>query len=216
MARRFPDACARIVLGWDQASSVHTFEHGTVNSGLLQVLLEMRPALERYLMLRGAGAEEAEDVLQDVSLKLASASIGPVSEMKAYLYRMANNEFLLGRRSRNRRTRREEDWVGMNTGDPPELDERPSVEAQLIAGEQVQILQSVLDGLPERTASVFRRFRVDGEPQRQIAEDLGISVSAVEKHLARAYEAIASMRRRLDGDHMPARHLRSGARRDGI
>jgi len=62
------------------------------------------------------------------------------------------------------------------------------------------ILQRVFDELPERTRTIFRRFRLDGEPQRQIAADLGISVSAIEKHLTRAYEAVAAAKLRLDGD----------------
>lgn len=177
-------------------------------SGLLGAFLDLRPALHRYLMTRGASSEEGEDILQDVSLKLSSEATGPVEHARAYLYRMVNNHFLLHRRTAVRRTRREEDWADARSGDPPEVDEEPSAEARLIAHEQLAILQRVLDGLPERTRLIFRRFRMDGEPQRQIAADIGISVSAVEKHLARAYEAILAMRLRLDEDSALPRHLR--------
>ena len=104
--------------------------------------------------------------------------------------------------------RREEDWVDAHSGEEREIDEQPSVETHLIAREQLALLQRVLDGLPERTRIIFRRFRIDGEPQRQIAADIGISISAVEKHLARAYEAIAVARFRLDADVGGPRHLR--------
>lgn len=176
-------------------------------SGLFGAFLDLRPALQRYLMLRGAAADEAEDILQDLSLKLLAEAVGPVDQPRAYLYRMANNHFLLHRRTAGRRVRREEDWVDVRSGDPPELDETPSAEAQLIASEQLAILQQVLDRLPERTRQIFRRFRVDGEPQRQIAADIGISVSAIEKHLARAYEAILAARSRLSEEPGDPRHL---------
>jgi RNA polymerase sigma-70 factor (ECF subfamily) len=70
--------------------------------------------------------------------------------------------------------------------------------------------------LPERTRAIFRRFRLDGEPQRRIAEDIGISVSAVEKHLARAYEAIAAAKLRLDGVRRDPRHLSDERDRHGL
>lgn len=185
-------------------------------SGLLQAFLDARAALLRYLMLRGAAADEAEDILQEISVRLSSETIGPVAEPRAYLYRMATNQFLVHRRSQGRRIQREEDWVDAHSGEDREQDERPSAEAGLIARGQLAILQRVLDALPERTHMIFRRFRIDGEPQRRIADDLGISISAVEKHLTRAYEAIASAKLRLDGDHMPPRHLSCERGRHGF
>lgn len=182
-------------------------ERFMTDGGLVLLFGELRPALARYLMARGASSDEAEDILQDIHMKLLADNIGPVSQARAYLYSMANNHFLMHRRSAGRRVRREEDWAQINGGRDGEVDERPSVETELIAREQLAILQRVLDDLPERSRIIFRRFRIDGEPQRRIAEELGISVSAVEKHLARAYEAITSARLRWDEDRLDRRHL---------
>jgi RNA polymerase sigma factor (sigma-70 family) len=170
------------------------------NGGLLSAFSEHRPALLRYLRLRGATADEAEDILQEVHLKLWAEKPGPVDQPRAYLYTMTNNHFLLHRRTAGRRARREGAWMEAQAGEDPEVDERPTAEAGLIAREQLEILQRALDALPERTRTIFQRFRLDGEPQRQIAADIGVSVSAVEKHLTRAYEAIAAVKLRLDGD----------------
>ncbi|TGX55753.1 sigma-70 family RNA polymerase sigma factor [Sphingomonas gei] len=174
--------------------------------GLIPLFAELRPALSRFLQTRGASPDEAEDILQDVNIKLLADVSGPVAQPRAYLYKMTNNHFLLHRRTAGRRERREEDWVSAHGGDG-EADDQPSVETELIAREQLAILQRVLDGLPERTRVIFRRFRIDGEPQRAVAEELGISVSAVEKHLARAYEAISVAKLRLDEDHSSRRSL---------
>ena len=54
--------------------------------------------------------------------------------------------------------------------------------------------------LARRGQLVFRRFRVEGVSQRQIADELGISLSAVEKHLQKAYRALIEVRRRLDAE----------------
>lgn len=178
--------------------------------GLLALFAEMRPALLRYLASRGAGADEAEDVLQDVQVKLLVDAIGPVDQPRAYLYRMTNNHFLAARRTAGRRMRREEDWSSVQGGGGGEADQKPSAETELIARQQLAILQRVLDALPERTRKIFRRFRIDGEPQRLIAEDMGISVSAVEKHLARAYQAISDVKLRLDEDRATGRRPTAG------
>lgn len=177
--------------------------------GLVSAFLDCRPALLRYLRLRGATAEEAEDILQEVHLKLWGEKVGPVEQPRAYLYRMTNNHFLLHRRTVDRRARREGDWVNVHSGEEPELDERSSAEAALIAREQLEIVQRALDELPERTRIIFRRFRLDGEPQRDIAADLGVSISAIEKHLTRAYQVIAAVKRGLDGEESAPR-CRSG------
>ncbi|MBC3941096.1 RNA polymerase sigma factor [Sphingomonas albertensis] len=177
------------------------------NSGLLGILAETREALLRFLQLRGASLADAEDILQEVHLKLLAQSLGPVTEPRAYLYKMASNGFSLSRRTADRRARREDDWAGVHGGNDAEVNNRPTIETALIAREQLAILQRVLDGLPERTRMIFKRFRIDGETQRGIAEDLGISVSAVEKHLARAYAEIATAKLRLDADSIVPRHL---------
>lgn len=177
------------------------------HSGLLEAFLELRPALLRYLLLRGARTEEAEDTLQEVCVKLSGDILGEVEQPRAYLYRMTSNQFLLMRRTAHRHRQREAAWTDAQSSAGSEVDPQPSAEARLIAREEVAILQRVLDGLPERTRTIFREFRIENRSQREIAADCNISVSAVEKHLARAYQAIAAARLRLDGDLLPPRYL---------
>ncbi len=183
--------------------------------GLIPLFAELRPALARFLQARGASQDEAEDVLQDVNIKLLGERAGPIAQPRAYLYKMTNNHFLLHRRTAGRRERREADWVSAHGGSG-EADDQPSIETELIAREQLAILQRLLDRLPERTRTIFRRFRIDAEPQRVIAGELGISVSAVEKHLARAYEAISAAKLRLNEDHPDRRSLTGNRGRHDI
>lgn len=175
--------------------------------GLLGSLVALRPALLRYLKLRGATNEEAEDVIQEAALRLSEAKTGPVDQTKAYLYRVAHNEFLTLRRAGVRRKTREKDWVDSTTGDFPEIDQHASAEASLIDRERLAVVQATLNDLPDRTRSIFKRFRMDRTSQKTIAADLGISLSAVEKHLARAYEALTRAKIRLDEESLSPRHL---------
>lgn len=177
------------------------------SSGLLQTFFEIRAALYRFVIVRGATEAEAEDILQEMSVKLATEKVGPVAEPRAYLYKMASNHFQLHRRTEQRRTRREAHWVDAHSGVEKEVDPQASAEQTLIHREQLSLLRAVLGRLPERTRWIFDRFRIDGEPQRQIAQELGVSVSAVEKHLSKAYQEIASVRGLMDADQPLPRHL---------
>ena len=179
----------------------------TPDDGLLRMFADLRPALLRYLLARRATAAEAEDVLQDVYVTLSEAKFGPVAEPRAYLYRTVTNRLLDHRRSAARQSRRDQAWTEVNGGALIEQDDQPSAETQLIGRERLAIVQRYLDMLPERTTSIFRRFRIDGESQRSIAADLGISVSAVEKHLQQAYRAVVAVKADLDAEPRAARRL---------
>jgi RNA polymerase sigma-70 factor (ECF subfamily) len=96
--------------------------------------------------------------------------------------------------------------VVAQSGATLDADERPSPEQALIARERLALVSAALAALPERTLLAFRRYRIDGMPQRQIAGELGISLSAVEKHLQKAYQVVVETQKRLDADtHCPQR-----------
>ncbi len=166
-------------------------------SGLEAVFLNNRPALLRFLRARGAG-DSAEDLLQELWIKAAAAASGPVADPLAYLYRSANNLMLDKRRSEIRSSKRDEDWTGATGGAEIGVSDAPSSERMLIARERLAAAEAALHELGERTERVFRRYRVEGASQREIADEMGISLSAVEKHLQKAYRALVDLRRRLD------------------
>lgn len=58
--------------------------------------------------------------------------------------------------------------------------------------ELVSLVGSILAGLPERTREIFIKSRLEGLKNREISEELGISVTAVEKHISRALAALSS------------------------
>lgn len=169
------------------------------------MLLQQRPALLRYLAVRRLAPDEAEDLLQDLYLKLAAGTPGPVAEPRAYLYRMAENLLLDRRRAQGRRAGREQAWTAARLGATGDADDRPSAEQVLIGRERLAAVTDALAALPERTVAVFRRYRIDGVAQKEIAAEFGISLSAVEKHLQRAYRTLVEAQARLDADLPPPR-----------
>jgi RNA polymerase sigma factor (sigma-70 family) len=188
------------------------------DGGLAKVFMDHRDALHRFLRARLRGTGDPEDILQDLWVKLQSAETGPVAEPLAYIYRMAENLVLDRRRSAMRRTSRETEWtkVQIDGSLGMAVDSQPDAERHLLARDHLQRVNKVLDGLPERTAFAFRSVRIDGAAQKEIAAHMGISLSAVEKHLQRAYRAVLAIQRNLDaGNDIPERHGIEGHGNDG-
>lgn len=171
-------------------------------SGLRQMCLALRPELRRFLLSRRVGEADAEDLLQDLFLRVETSVTGPVRSPRAYLYQMLNNMAHTRRRTEARQQARDADWLGAPAGavtaemEMPDLS--PDPETTLLARDHLARVEARLAKLPERTAHVFRQHRIEGVSQKIIARDLGISLSAVEKHLQRAYAAVLDIRSRLD------------------
>ena len=157
-----------------------------MSAGLKAVFLAERAMLFRLMTARLRDPDAAEDVLQDLWLRLEGTPSGPVADPTAYLFRMANNLALDRRRSDMRRSSRDQAWRELQ----PDGSDFPTAEDVLIGRERLAALEAAVAALPERTAAIFRAYRFEGRPRKDIAADLGISVSAVEKHLHRAYRAI--------------------------
>ena len=169
-----------------------------MDSGLVAVFLQNRPALLRFLRALGAG-DTAEDLLQELWIKASAGASQPIADPLAYLYRAASNLVLDARRAELRRGRREEDWTKAG-GSGLEASDVASGERMAISRDELRLVGAALSDLGERTDAIFRRFRIDGASQREIADEMGISLSAVEKHLQKAYRTLIELRRRFDAE----------------
>jgi RNA polymerase sigma-70 factor (ECF subfamily) len=165
-------------------------------TGLQAIFFANRDRLLRFLAAHGAG-DAAEDLLQELWIKVSTGTPGPVAQPLSYLYRAANNLMLDRYRSVRQAARRDSDWSAAAT-DGADRAQDPVGERPLIAREHLRIVQEALDGLGERVAFAFRRHRIDGVPQKLIARELGVSLSTVEADLRKAYRALIEVRRRLD------------------
>lgn len=165
-------------------------------SGLNAIFIANRERLLRFLAAHGAG-DAAEDLLQDLWLKIEAAPPGPVGNPLSYLYRTANNLIIDRHRATTQAVKRDHAWSESVSGTAGQSD-TPSSERQIIAQQQLEQVQQALDGLGQRASRIFRRHRIDGIAQKDIAAELGISLSTVESDLRLAYRTMIDLRTRFD------------------
>jgi RNA polymerase sigma-70 factor (ECF subfamily) len=129
--------------------------------------------------------DEAEEVVQEVMLELwhRRATIDPTRPVQAWLFRSARNRALNVLRHA-RVVQHTEPVVQSLAGAPPPAD-------ALVAERDLDAaLHEALAELPPRCRDVFLRSRRDGLRNAEIADQLGISVKAVEGLIGRALKAL--------------------------
>lgn len=133
-----------------------------------------------------------EDLVQDAFVKFWTKYPGVTNQSEAsrLLFTITRNTCLNFLKSRSASEK-----VTLDSGDIGE--ERlynydfhfSTAEKDCLSHELQAQVDGVLKNLPEKCRQVFEMSRIDGLRNKEIAEELGISVSAVEKHIARALRA---------------------------
>jgi len=141
-----------------------------------------RPALMAYFLRRLRNHAEAEDMTQDVFVRLARSDRSAMRSAQAYIFQIAAN--LLRDRARREKHRFEyrselqsQDGLGVDTIDPD----------RILANQQaVSALAIALADLPDLTRRIFICHRLEAISRPAIAEAFSLSESAVDRHLAKA------------------------------
>ena len=148
-------------------------------------LAQYGPALRRYFRRR-AGAAEAEDLVQEVFIRLVARTRGDaVEDVERYLFRIANNVLISRHRHDTALVRRADDAI-----EPFDRADEISPERALIGKQALSALAVAVQGLPPRTREAFVYHRFEEMTYAAIAERMSISASGVEKHIQRAMEHI--------------------------
>lgn len=147
---------------------------------LMDVCLESRLKIVRYLASRVGNIDVAEDLFNDLWLKLQHAdNVRPIN-CEGYVYRMASNIVIdhMRREGVARRTKQELEQLNA-------LDVGQSItpERQLIASEEVLRMKKVIADLPNLSRQIFFMNRFEGLSQREIASRVNLSPTMVFKHI---------------------------------
>jgi RNA polymerase sigma factor (sigma-70 family) len=158
--------------------------HEPIESAAVEALsLRFRPALIGYFRRRIRDSAEAEDLAQEVFLRmLRRGNVSGLEDVRAYLFETASSVLVdRARRGAVRHRSKHESF------DPyTHAGETFPIERVFIGKESLNRASIALLELPERTRTIFVLRRIEGMRYADVARRLGISVSAVEKHMVRA------------------------------
>ena len=180
---------------------------GRSTSLISKVFLENSGFLKKFLGRFLSERQDIEDVVQETYLRAYNAEQhnrqtgDPIDYPKAFLFKIAKN---LALTELSKKSRRITDYI-----DDIELtlltENGSTTEEELEAREHINIICEAITAMPERRQRVYLMRKVHGASHREIAGTLGISVSAVEKHLLKAMLACREHIRRHEQEQQIAR-----------
>jgi RNA polymerase sigma-70 factor (ECF subfamily) len=145
--------------------------------------------LSSLLRRLGRSREDAEDLIQEAFLRLhVYCQTHEVRQEEAFLVRTVQNLAVDAHRRSHANS-----YVEAPVESLAVLDLHPTPDEDFALKQRLDQVRAVLDSLKPRTREVFLMHRIDGYSSRQIAATFEITVSAVEKHIARAVLALMSV-----------------------
>ncbi|NIB43892.1 sigma-70 family RNA polymerase sigma factor [Pseudomaricurvus alkylphenolicus] len=152
-------------------------------------------SLLRFLTRRLSDPHEAEDIAQDAYHNLLRMDAPEELEnARAYLFQTAANLA----QNRMRKQRRQDHYQHSVVAEADEDSGLDTASAEKTAAAQLELekVMAAVELLPEKCRRVFTMSRAEHKSYPQISEELGISVSTVEKHLIKALD---HLRKQLSG-----------------
>lgn len=160
------------------------------------IVAQMRPILVQYFKRKCRNADEAEDLAQDVLMRvLQHAHWESVEQAKGYIFRAAVNRW------RDRRRKALTHGVNLEWDEAARtkgLNEEITPERVLAVEQELDRVAVALQELDGRTRDVLMLIRLERMKYAEAAEMLGISVSTVEKALVKALAHLARRAGRKD------------------
>ena len=151
--------------------------------------LSYSPMVERFLRAATKDRQAADDLSQDIFLKIWTnrAGLGRIRSFKAYLFTMCRNavyDWLSTHKRAVSLPFGDEILEGLLIGNLQEEMEKEDL---------LMLLDLAVSTLPEQREAVFRLSRFQGMKNKEVARELGISEKTVEYHLSKAVAELRSM-----------------------
>ena len=134
-----------------------------------------------FCINNGQSKSDAEEVLQDVFFKLwiKRKKLTSGGNLQAYLFTLARNVIIDKYRQLMKRKAMVDYQIHF-------LEPENETENAVLFNELNAEIQKTLNSLPQLCKLVFQMSRLKGYSNREIAEELNISIKTVENHISRA------------------------------
>lgn len=162
----------------------------TKQTFLKQLFDEYGAPLVRFLTNRVHDEEEASDLAQEAFLRIYNLEHPQkLTNARAFLFRTAANLVI----DRGRREKVHARFLESESASPDDSDKSgyhsPSAERAVAAEQQLTVIYRTIDRLPPNCRRAFLLHRGQNLTYSEIARELGISTSMVEKHVIEALKA---------------------------
>jgi RNA polymerase sigma-70 factor (ECF subfamily) len=159
--------------------------------GLEALYRKYSQALYRFLARSHVQRDDVPDIVQETYCRVLNyGELERIRYPRAFLLRVAHNVAL--NVAKHRRTAGDHD--AMNVSDLELADEQPSAYRRLKAEQELTIVRAALTELSPKCREVFVLNRFEHRTYGEIAQELGLSVSMIEKYVS---QALAHLRKRL-------------------
>lgn len=168
------------------------------STDLERLFRDHQPLLIRWLAKLVRCEDTAADLAQESYARIAGAAgEQTIAHPRAFLFRTARNlalDHLRKMRTRGQTVEPLDDVVEVPSP-------APSAETALVDQQRIRLFTEALGTLPPRCREVFLLHRLHQCSYQQIAQRLGISESAVEKHIIRALSRCRAIVNQGDAEH---------------
>ena len=175
--------------------AAHEHAHETAAELARRLDARYRTPLMNYFLRRVRDRAEAEDLTQEVFLRIVRRpDPAPLENAEVFLFSIAAN--LLRDRARRavshrRADHRSLDDPGDDLSQSPSLIEARAPDRVLMSQESLGEVLRALDELGERTRDIFILYKLEKMKHREIGALYGLSASAVEKYVRKATAHLA-------------------------
>jgi RNA polymerase sigma-70 factor, ECF subfamily len=155
---------------------------------------QLYPRLKGYCKLFVHSDSMVEDIIQECFLTLweKRSGINPDKSVESFLFVILRNRCL----NYLKENKLKEDKINPDDLHVTELQylyqldltekEEKSLEEQLIVS-----FNQAVDSLPDKMKTVFVKCKIEGQKQKIVADELGISIKTIEKHIVSAKKQIS-------------------------
>lgn len=146
------------------------------------------PKLKGWLMARGVGNGTAEDIVQDVMIKVWTGAhmFDPAkASFATWVYRMTRNKWIDHQRKHGRMDVRDPELMKIIADD-----EVPSAEANFMVQQSTDILREQIDLLTDAQQMAIRMAFLEFKTHKEISAETGLPLGTVKTRIRSAIQAL--------------------------
>ena len=156
-----------------------------------------RPKLKGWLMARGVGNGTAEDIVQDVMIKVWTRAVlfdPEKASFATWVYRLTRNKWIDHQRKHGRMDVRDPELMKVIADD-----EVPSAEEDFMTQQSTEILREHIARLTDAQQMAIRMAFLEFKTHKQISAETGLPLGTVKTRIRSAINALKANMSRQQG-----------------